>query len=62
VELTNDLGQKIKGKTQQLKGDLQIRNGNSVEGGLKKAEGKINEFFADTKIKAKTSERRRTAF
>lgn len=46
----NDIGQKIKGKTQQLKGEYHDLNGDKVQGLWEKAKGKVNETIADTKL------------
>ena len=49
----DDIGQKIKGKAQQLKGEMNQERGRGVKGGLQKLKGKVNETIADAKLKAK---------
>lgn len=45
------VNQKLKGKLQQIKGDIQIANNQPVKGKVNKIKGKINEAAADVKIK-----------
>ena len=51
----NIVGQKIKGKTQQFKGEIEDVSGQHVKGNIDKLKGKVNEFAADTKWKVKNS-------
>ncbi len=60
--LTDDLGQKIKGKAQQVQGNLQQSSGQGGKGGLQKVKGKITETIADFKIDAKTRKRKPVAY
>jgi len=45
------LGQKIKGKTQQVKGGIEIASGHPIKGRVDKIRGKINEMSADIRNK-----------
>lgn len=49
----DDIGQKIKGKAQQLKGDFNQERGQNIKGGVQKLKGKVNETIADAKLNAK---------
>jgi hypothetical protein len=51
-----DLGQKIKGKTQQFKGDANQERGQGVKGGFQKLKGKVNETVADTKLNSRRND------
>jgi uncharacterized protein YjbJ (UPF0337 family) len=42
---------KVKGKVQQVQGDMQIRSGRKLEGVGNKIKGKINETISDLKIR-----------
>jgi uncharacterized protein YjbJ (UPF0337 family) len=53
-----DVGQKIKGKVQQVQGDLNQDAGHGVKGGLQKLKGKTNEVIADTKLRAREKKAR----
>lgn len=58
----NDLDavrQKIKGKAQQLQGEINQQSGNTVKGGIQKLKGKVNESIADVKLKAKNGRKNR---
>lgn len=44
-----NLKQKIKGRLQQLKGDIEISTGKPVKGNIDKLKGKTNEAIADMK-------------
>ena len=55
----HDVGQKVKGKVQQVQGDLNQDSGHGVKGGLQKLKGKANEAIADTKLKARRDRARR---
>lgn len=48
-----DIGQKLKGKAQQLKGDFNQERGEGLKGGIQKLKGKANESIADAKLKSK---------
>lgn len=41
------IGQKLKGKGQQLKGDIELKTGHRVRGSIDKIKGKANEEIAD---------------
>ena len=47
----DDVGQKIKGKFQQLSGDLKSKSRNEPEGKWDKFKGNVNETIADFKLK-----------
>lgn len=53
-----DIGQKLKGKAQQLKGELNQQQGQGVKGGFQKLKGKVNEVLADEKLRARANRRR----
>lgn len=46
-----NIGQKIKGKAQQIKGDVEIAAGHTVRGNIDKLRGKANVLEADVKTK-----------
>lgn len=54
----DDIGQKIKGKAQQLQGDFNQKRGQGVKGGFQKLKGKVNEAIADSKLKSKNKARK----
>lgn len=45
--------EKLKGKSEQIKGEFQQQNGEGLKGGMSKIKGKIKEWDADRKLKAK---------
>lgn len=45
----NALGQKIKGKLQKVKGEFEMRTGNSARGIIDKTKGTLNEGLSDFK-------------
>ena len=47
----NIVGQKLKGKSQQLKGKIEYASGQHMKGNMDKLRGKSNEFIADIKMK-----------
>jgi uncharacterized protein YjbJ (UPF0337 family) len=49
----NIVSQKVKGKTQQIKGKIENATGQHVKGNVDILRGKSNEFIADLKIKAR---------
>lgn len=49
----DDIGQKIKGKAQQVKGEFNQQRGQGLKGGFQKLKGKVNEAIADEKINAR---------
>jgi len=49
------VGQKIKGKIQQAKGEVEIASGQHIKGNIDKLRGKANEIEADTKMKLENS-------
>lgn len=44
-----NVGQKIKGKLQKLKGNVELKTGNTAKGILDKTKGTLNEGLADIK-------------
>jgi uncharacterized protein YjbJ (UPF0337 family) len=53
-----DVGQKIKGKAQQVQGELNQERGEGLKGGIQKLKGKANEAMADTKLKTRNEKQR----
>lgn len=51
----NDIGQKIKGNMQQVKGKIEDTTGQHLKGKIDEIRGKANVFEADLKIKADNS-------
>lgn len=47
-----NVGQKLKGKAQQVKGSLQVASGQQIKGNISKLRGKANELSADLKMEA----------
>ena len=47
----NNINQKLKGKLQQVKGDIEIASGKPIKGNINKLKGKTNETSADIKMK-----------
>jgi uncharacterized protein YjbJ (UPF0337 family) len=47
----DNVGQKIKGKVQQVEGELNQMQGKRVKGGVQKLKGKLNVTAADIKMK-----------
>ncbi len=60
-----DLGQKMKGKLQKVKGNIQQNTsasddfGTKIKGGVSKIKGTLNETAADIKINSRRSRLRR---
>lgn len=49
----NAIGQKIKGKAQKVKGDIEMNSdnlGDKVKGGISKIKGSVNDTMADAKL------------
>lgn len=42
-----DLNRKVKGKAQQMRGELKIRTGNRMDGTIDKVKGRLNEGIAN---------------
>jgi uncharacterized protein YjbJ (UPF0337 family) len=53
MSVLGDIGQTVKGKAQQVKGDLQTQNGNGIKGGISKLKGKTNEEVGKLKLRAR---------
>lgn len=49
----DDVAQKIKGKAQHLKGDIEDTTGKEGQGFWDKTKGKVNETIADIKLNAR---------
>jgi len=47
----NNIGQKIVGKAQQIKGRVEIASGKHLKGNIDKTRGKINVISSDIKMK-----------
>lgn len=45
-----DLGQKIKGVAQQVKGEVEVQTGHPIRGNIDKLKGKTNVAVADVKM------------
>lgn len=58
----HDVGQKIKGKAQQVQGNINQNTGHGLKGGIQKLKGKANEAIADTKLRARRGRPRRKAY
>ena len=56
----DDVVQKVKGKGQQFSGEYKNQTGAQVEGNVEKAKGKVNETFADIKLRNRRARRRTT--
>lgn len=48
----NDIGQKVKGEAQKVKGTIEEHTGHPVKGAVDKAKGTINSSIADAKMHA----------
>jgi uncharacterized protein YjbJ (UPF0337 family) len=57
-----DVGQKIKGKYQKIKGDIQQDSGSPLSGTVEKIKGSLNEGFADTKLRSRRNTKASTGF
>lgn len=53
------VGQKLKGKAQQLQGEINQQSGNNIKGGMQKLKGKANESMADARLKMKNGRKNR---
>jgi hypothetical protein len=53
----DDVGQKIKGKVQQVQGEFNQQRGKGVKGGVQKLKGKANVTIADAKLKSRDDAR-----
>ena len=51
----NDIGQKIKGNMQQVKGKVEDVSGQHLKGKIDEIRGKANVFVADSKMKVDNS-------
>lgn len=51
----DDVAQKIKGKTQKIKGSFKDNTGNRGDGTWDKVKGSVNETIADLKLKNRQS-------
>jgi uncharacterized protein YjbJ (UPF0337 family) len=49
------VGQNLKGRAQEVKGEIEIASGNKVKGTIDKIRGKANIVIADIKNKVETS-------
>lgn len=55
----DEIGQKIKGKAQQLSGEIKHQTGDEAGGTWDKIKGNVNETIADFKMQNNTRDRRR---
>ncbi len=53
MTVLNDVNQKLKGKAQKVKGQVQQEMGQGVKGGITKIKGHLNETLADIKLKSR---------
>ena len=51
----DNVGQKLTGKVQQIKGKIEVASGQHKKGNIDKLRGKANEFEADVKMKVEDS-------
>ena len=51
----DNVGQKLTGKNQQIKGKIEVASGQHIKGNIDKLRGKANEFEADVKMKVEDS-------
>jgi uncharacterized protein YjbJ (UPF0337 family) len=51
----DNVGQKLKGKAQHIKGKIEDASGQHIKGNIDKLRGKANEFEADVKMKVEDS-------
>jgi uncharacterized protein YjbJ (UPF0337 family) len=55
----DDIGQKIKGKAQQLSGEIKNQTGDKMGGPWDKIKGNVNETIADIKMQNNWREKRK---
>ena len=51
----DNVGQKLTGKNQQIKGKIEVASDQHIKGNIDKLRGKANEFEADVKMKVEDS-------
>jgi len=51
----DNVGQKLTGKVQHIKGKIEVASGQHKKGNIDKLRGKANEFEADVKMKVEDS-------
>lgn len=51
----DNVGQKLTGKVQQIKGKIEVASSQHIKGNIDKLRGKANEFEADVKMKVEDS-------
>jgi len=51
----DNVGQKLTGKNQQIKGKIEVASGQHIKVNIDKLRGKANEFEADVKMKVEDS-------
>jgi len=49
-----DIGRKLKGKGQKLKGEIQVRHGYPIQGAVSKIKGSLNEGIANANLRLKS--------
>ena len=55
MDTLHDVGQKVKGKMQKAKGEIEMNTGRNLHGAWEKTKGSINEIAADAKLKARAN-------
>lgn len=51
--VVDDVAQKVKGKAQQVRGEIKKKSGHKTDGLVDQVKGKVNETIADVKLKAR---------
>lgn len=59
MDYIDDAGQKIKGKAEEIKGEINQKRGKGVKGGMQKIKGKARQKMAEEKMKARKAEEHR---
>ncbi len=59
MSTVDDISQTIKGKTQQIQGEIQQQRGNGVKGGISKLKGKTNEAIGRAKLRSEKERKTR---
>ena len=61
MSVLKDIGQKVRGKVQEVEGEIDQRTGRPLSGAVKKIKGKYNNISADLKMDLKKEKMRRRA-
>lgn len=51
MSLLDDVGQKVKGKVEKTKGEVNQQQGEGIKGGMQKIQGEVDDTMADAKLK-----------